>query len=156
MKPIQGVIAFSSGLLFALGLAVGGMTEPGNVIGFLDFTGDWKPALAFVMAGAVGVTAVSWRIVSRRRAPICADSFTVPTRRDLDARLLVGAAVFGIGWGLGGYCPGPGVVALASAAPSALVFVASMVVGVALAIGWERARQAVPRQVDTEHAEHSA
>lgn len=146
----QGAIAFGSGLLFAVGLAVGGMTEPGNVIGFLDFAGEWKPALAFVMAGAVGVSALTWRIVRRRRAPVCADSFVVPTRRDLDARLLVGAAIFGVGWGLGGYCPGPGVASLASGAPTALVFVASMLAGTALAIGWERSKRAAPAVTTSE------
>lgn len=144
---VQGIVSFASGLLFALGLAVGGMTEPANVIGFLDFTGEWKPALAFVMAGAVGVTAIAWRLVGRRRAPICAESFAVPTRRQLDARLLGGAAIFGVGWGLGGYCPGPGVVALASAAPTALVFVASMLAGTGLAIAWERSRRPTPTAI---------
>jgi len=155
---IQGVVAFVSGLLFAVGLAVGGMTEPANVIGFLDFGGEWRPHLAFVMAGAVGITAVAWRIAGRRRAPICAEAFAVPARRALDARLLAGAAIFGIGWGLGGYCPGPGVVALASAAPSAIVFVASMLAGTGLAIAWERRRRAAPaiptpKDVDTPAAD---
>ena len=149
---MQGVVAFASGLLFAVGLAVGGMTEPANVIGFLDFAGEWKPDLAFVMAGAVGVTAIAWRIAGRRRAPIYAEAFAVPARRDLDARLLGGAAIFGIGWGLGGYCPGPGVVALASAAPSAVVFVASMLVGTGLAIAWERRRRAGPAPVPSSAA----
>ncbi|HWV38584.1 MAG TPA: DUF6691 family protein [Vulgatibacter sp.] len=139
-RSVQGTVSFVSGLLFAIGLAVGGMTEPANVIGFLDFAGEWRPALAFVMAGAVGVTAITWRIVRRRSAPICAQAFQVPRRRDLDARLLAGAAIFGVGWGLGGYCPGPGVVALASAAPTAQVFVASML-GTGLAIAWERSRR---------------
>ncbi|AKU92447.1 DUF6691 family protein [Vulgatibacter incomptus] len=143
MKTIgmQGFVAFVAGLLFALGLAVGGMTEPGNVIGFLDFAGEWKPALGFVMAGAVGVSAITWRIVRRREAPICAGDFNLPTRRDLDARLIGGAAIFGIGWGLGGYCPGPGLVSLATGAPSAFVFVASMIGGTWLASAWERSRQ---------------
>ncbi|MDQ3038019.1 MAG: YeeE/YedE family protein, partial [Myxococcota bacterium] len=108
------------------------MTEPANVIGFLDVTGDWRPALMFVMVGAIAVNALVYRWVRRRRAPLFAETFALPTRRDLDARLLGGAAIFGVGWGLAGYCPGPGIVSLASGSTTALVFVGAMLGGMAI------------------------
>lgn len=127
-----------SGVLFALGLSIGGMTEPANVIGFLDVAGDWRPALAFVMVGAISVSAVAWLVAKKRRAPFVGEAFVLPSRRDLDLGLLGGAALFGVGWGLGGYCPGPGVVALMSGSLSAVVFVGSMLAGTWLAILGER------------------
>ncbi|WP_053230572.1 DUF6691 family protein [Sandaracinus amylolyticus] len=123
----RGLVALASGALFAIGLVVSGMTQPANVIGFLDVTGDWRPALMFVMVGAIAVNAAVYRWVRGRRAPVLAETFSLPTQRDLDARLIAGAAIFGVGWGLGGYCPGPGVTALASGSLEAVVFVGSMV-----------------------------
>lgn len=120
-------VAFVSGLLFALGLAIGGMTQPGKVLAFLDVAGDWDPSLAFVMAGAVLVHAVAYRTIRGRKAPLFASAFDLPTRRDLDGRLIGGAALFGVGWGLGGYCPGPALTALVSFAEPAVVFVVGMV-----------------------------
>ncbi|UJR84512.1 DUF6691 family protein [Sandaracinus amylolyticus] len=139
----QGLAAFAAGALFAIGLVVGGMTEPANVIGFLDVTGDWRPALMFVMVGAIAVNASVYRWVRRRRAPLLAETFALPTRRDLDRRLLAGAALFGVGWGLGGYCPGPGVTALASGSISAVVFVLAMV-GSMWVVGWVERSHATP------------
>jgi len=121
---------FAAGVLFALGLGVSGMTHPEKIIAFLDVAGDWDPSLALVMAGAIGTHAVLYRLVRRRPAPLFADVFSVPERRDVDAKLLGGAAIFGVGWGLGGFCPGPAVVALLSGAPAVFVFVASMVAGI--------------------------
>jgi uncharacterized membrane protein YedE/YeeE len=138
----QGLAALAAGVIFAIGLAVGGMTEPANVIGFLDVTGRWRPALMFVMAGAIVVNATVYRWVRRRRAPVLAETFALPTRRDLDARLLGGAAIFGIGWGLSGYCPGPGIVSLATGSTTALVFVGAMLGGMAFVGALERAREA--------------
>ncbi len=134
----QGGIALISGVLFAVGLAVGGMTEPANVIGFLDVTGEWRPALAFVMMGAIPISAIAWMWGRRRGAPILTQSFTLPTIQDLDLRLLGGSALFGVGWGLGGFCPGPGIVATMSGSLASLVFVASMLAGTSVAIAWER------------------
>jgi uncharacterized membrane protein YedE/YeeE len=121
-----------AGALFGVGLAVAGMTRPEKVAGFLDITGAWDPSLAFVMAGAIGVHFVAHRLVLRRTAPLFDDRFHMPTRRDIDPRLLGGAGLFGVGWGLGGYCPGPALVSAAAALLPALVFVAAMTAGMLL------------------------
>lgn len=136
----QSLVALFAGVLFGIGLAVGGMTEPANVIGFLDITGDWRPALMFVMGGAIAVHAIAYRWLRGRPSPAFAEKFSLPTRRDLDARLLTGSAIFGIGWGLGGYCPGPGITALASGSMSAVVFVVSMLGAMWVTSAVERAR----------------
>jgi hypothetical protein len=121
--------AFGVGVLFALGLGISGMTLPAKVIGFLDVTGQWDPALAFVMGGAVVVYAIGYRLVTRREAPQFAASFSLPKRRDIDLRLLGGAALFGAGWGLGGYCPGPALVSTVTLTSDVMVFVGAMFVG---------------------------
>jgi uncharacterized protein len=126
------VLAFVAGVLFGGGLVVSGMTDPGKVIGFLDVTRDWDPSLAFVMAGAVGVYALAARALGGRERPWLDTCFHLPTRTALDRRLVVGSAVFGIGWGLAGYCPGPGIVAAGGAVTTALVFVAAMGAGMLL------------------------
>ena len=108
------------------------MTLPRNIVGFLDFFGDWKPALAFVMAGAVGVYAVLYPLVLRRKAPLFAPSFDLPGKGGFDARLFAGAAAFGAGWGLAGFCPGPALAALGAGAAQAAVFSAAMGVGIVL------------------------
>jgi len=123
---------FLSGLLFAVGLGVGGMTQPAKVIGFLDITGNWDPALMFVIAGAIGTYSLIYRLSRRRNAPVLATNFQVPTRKDVDRRLLAGAAIFGAGWGLGGFCPGPALTSLASGQTPVLVFVVAMLGGMAL------------------------
>lgn len=119
----------ASGLLFAIGLGVGGMTRPAKIVAFLDLTGRWDPSLLFVMAGALAVHAIAWRLVRHRPSPRLSARWLIPTRRELDARLLGGAALFGVGWGLGGYCPGPGLVSAMSGSASALTFVAFMLLG---------------------------
>jgi hypothetical protein len=129
----QMATAFLAGILFAFGLGVGGMTQPARVIGFLDFAGRWDPSLAFVMAAAVVTYGALFRLIRRRKRPVLTSVFSVPTRRDVDGRLLSGAALFGIGWGLAGYCPGPGIVSLAAGAAPVVVFVTSMVAGMAIA-----------------------
>lgn len=121
--------AFLLGVLFAIGLGISGMTLPTKVIGFLDLFGDWDPSLALVMVGAIGVNGLVYAVVKKRSAPLLAPRFRLPTRTDIDGRLVGGAVLFGTGWGLGGFCPGPGVVSAASGATSSLVFVAAMVVG---------------------------
>jgi uncharacterized membrane protein YedE/YeeE len=118
-----------AGVLFAAGLIIGGMTQPSKIIAFLDVAGDWDPSLAFVMLGAVGVHFVTYRLIMRRSAPIYSPKFLVPQRRDLTRSLIVGSAVFGIGWGLGGYCPGPGLVASGAGLGHALVFVGGVLLG---------------------------
>src|SRR5690606_36682511 len=118
-----------AGLLFGVGLAISGMTQPSKVVGFLDVTGNWDPSLAFVMLGAVLVYFVSSRLVARRESPIFGEGFHLPTRRDLDPKLIAGAALFGIGWGLGGYCPGPGITSLGAGLLTPVLFVAAMAAG---------------------------
>ena len=120
------------GVLFGLGLLLAGMVDPAKVQNFLDVAGTWDPSLAFVMAGAIAVTAAGFALVRRRARPILEPAFQLPTRSDIDANLVVGAAIFGIGWGLGGLCPGPALTGLTLAAPGTFAFVAAMFVGVAL------------------------
>ena len=125
------LVSLLSGTLFGAGLALGGMTDPARVRGFLDLFGDWDPTLAFVMGGAVIVMAVAWRIVPRMVGPALADQFHVPARSDLTPGLIGGAALFGIGWGIAGLCPGPGFAALVIEPTTAAIFVAAMLAGMA-------------------------
>lgn len=120
---------FVLGLVFALGLAVSGMTQPAKVIGFLDVAGNWDPALAFVMGGAVTVTFFGYRWVLRRPMPVFGVHFDIPTRKDIDGKLVLGAALFGLGWGMAGFCPGPALVAVAGGSVDVLLFVAAMFAG---------------------------
>lgn len=117
---MKNVISFAAGLVFAIGLGVSGMTQPTKVIGFLDVAGAWDPSLAFVMLGAIAVHAVFVRRLKRASAP---------PPNAVDARLLVGAALFGMGWGIAGFCPGPALVSLITLAPASLAFVTSMLAG---------------------------
>ena len=121
-----------SGTLFGAGLALGGMTDPARVRGFLDIFGDWDPTLAFVMGGAVIVMAIAWRIVPRLAEPLFGSQFHLPTKSDLAPRLIGGAALFGIGWGIAGLCPGPGIAALVIEPVAAAIFVIAMLAGMAL------------------------
>jgi uncharacterized protein len=120
---------FGSGILFGAGLTLGGMTNPERVRGFLDVFGRWDPTLMFVMAGAVLVMAVAWRARYRMQTPLFGDKFSLPDRSDLDAKLIIGSALFGMGWGLAGLCPGPAVAALALGFWQAWLFVAAMLAG---------------------------
>jgi uncharacterized protein len=126
------VSAFVSGLLFGLGLIVSQMVNPAKVLGFLDIFGAWDPSLALVMGGAVAVSALGYLIAKRRGVPVLAPRLEIPTRRDLDPRLIGGAALFGIGWGLVGLCPGPALVGLTFGLWPVFVFVAAMIVGMAV------------------------
>jgi hypothetical protein len=126
---MRHLIVFLSGLLFSLGLIVSGMINPAKVIGFLDLFGQWDPSLAFVMAGAVAVTFVGFRYVLKQKNPRFATKFSIPTRTDIDAPLLIGPVLFGLGWGLVGLCPGPALAALTAAPKSTWVFFISMLVG---------------------------
>ena len=126
------ISAFTSGLLFGLGLIISQMVDPAKVLGFLDVLGNWDPSLAFVMGGAVVVSALGYAIAKRRGAPVLAPRLEIPTRRDLDPRLLGGAALFGVGWGLAGLCPGPALVALTFGPREVFAFVAAMIVGMAV------------------------
>jgi uncharacterized protein len=124
--------AFASGLLFGLGLIISQMVNPAKVLGFLDIFGNWDPSLALVMGGAVVISAFGTVIARRRGVPVLASRLEIPTRRDLDLRLIAGAALFGIGWGLVGLCPGPALTALTFGPWQVFVFVAAMIAGMAL------------------------
>jgi hypothetical protein len=127
-------VPFLCGLVFALGLGLSGMTDPGKIIGFLDVTGAWDPSLAFVMAGAVGVhfAFAQWARKGGGRKPLWEGGFHLATQTKIDAPLLVGAAIFGLGWGVAGYCPGPAAVAAAAGSGGAIVFLAAMLGGTAI------------------------
>lgn len=126
------VVALFSGTLFGAGLAVSGMTDPQRVRGFLDLFGQWDPTLVFVMGGAVVLMTIVWLFQRRMTTPFFAEAFSLPTRKDVDGKLLGGAALFGIGWGIAGLCPGPGFAALALAPQQALLFLAGLFAGMAL------------------------
>jgi uncharacterized membrane protein YedE/YeeE len=125
-------VAYVSGVLFALGLGVSGMTHPSKVLGFLDFTGAWDPSLAFVMGSGVLVNFIFFRIAARRGAPLLAPTFALPERRAIDASLLGGAALFGVGWGLGGFCPGPAIVSVVTGATPVVAFVVAMLLAMGI------------------------
>jgi len=125
----QLLIPLASGTVFGAGLTIGGMTDPARVRGFLDLFGAWDPTLAFVMGGAVLVMAAAWLVQGKMIRPAFADAFSLPDRNDLTPRLIGGSALFGIGWGIAGLCPGPGFAALAIAPASAAIFVAAMLAG---------------------------
>lgn len=145
---MQWLPIFVSGVLFALGLGVAGMTDANKVIGFLDFTNGWDPSLAMVMVGAIAVNAVAYRLTVARGAPLFAEKFGIPTRRDITPRLVLGATLFGSGWAIGGFCPGPGLVSLASGALPPLIFVVTMSIGMRLAAwaeeAWDRRQVKAP------------
>jgi uncharacterized membrane protein YedE/YeeE len=131
------LVQFAIGLVFGLGLIVSGMSNPAKVLNFLDLaaipTGGWDPSLAFVMVGAIAVAAVGFRLVLRRKRPLFAERFHLPSATDIDTRVIAGPAIFGIGWGLAGFCPGPAFTALGTGGTAALLFVAAMLVGMGAA-----------------------
>lgn len=127
-----GCLSFASGLLFAVGLGLGGMTQPAKVVGFLDFAGNWDPSLACVMIGAIGVHGLLSRMILHRSTPVFSTAFSVPSRSDVDPKLVGGAALFGAGWGLGGFCPGPALTSLATGSATVLIFVGAMLAGMIL------------------------
>jgi uncharacterized membrane protein YedE/YeeE len=128
----QTLTGFAFGLLFGAGLVISGMSNPAKVIGFLDVTGQWDPSLALVMAGAVAVFGVLYRLALRRHRPVLAAAYSVPDRKQVDKPLMAGALVFGVGWGMGGFCPGPAVVSAGFGDPRVWAFVAAMLLGIAL------------------------
>ncbi len=127
----RALAALTAGLLFGLGLSLSGMLDPARVRGFLDVAGAWDPSLVFVLGGAVTVSGLGDALSRRLGHPVLADRFDRPQRRRIDAPLVLGAALFGIGWGLSGFCPGPAVAALSTGARPVLVFVAALLVGMA-------------------------
>lgn len=132
------VVLLITGILFGAGLSISGMVLPEKVIGFFDVAGTWDPSLAFVMLGAIAVHTPFVRWVQKRQTSIFGDALQLPKRKDIDWKLVVGALVFGIGWGIAGICPGPGLVDLVTFAPGILAFVAAMLVGMVLEHAFER------------------
>jgi uncharacterized membrane protein YedE/YeeE len=143
---MQTLLAGLCGIVFGVGLAVSGMTNPAKVLAFLDVFGRWDPTLAFVMAGAVAVSAAGYAVARRRERAWLGGAFGIPTRRDLDARLLGGAALFGVGWGLVGLCPGPALASLGRGSGEVTLFVGAMLAGIALHRFATRARAAAPSE----------
>ena len=131
------LIQFAIGLIFGLGLVVSGMSNPAKVLGFLDLaairTGSWDPSLAFVMMGAVATAFIGFRWVLKRPRPVFAETFHLPARSDIDARIILGPAIFGVGWGLAGFCPGPAFVALGYGSSKSILFMIAMIAGMMIA-----------------------
>lgn len=125
----NNIVSLIVGLLFGLGLVLAGMTQPAKVIGFLDVFGAWDPSLAFVMIGAIAIHFMAYRVVKHRTSPFLADTFMIPEKKPIDWKLIVGSALFGIGWGLGGFCPGPAITSLASLNAEVFAFVVMMMIG---------------------------
>ena len=129
---MNNLFSFISGFIFSLGLVIAGMTNPDKVIGFLDLFGNWDYALAFVMGGAVIFNVVSFKFIKKRNSPLFGEKIEWPTKKDIDKKLVIGSSLFGIGWGLAGICPGPGIANLVTLNPKVIVFVVSMVIGMLL------------------------
>ncbi len=127
----KNVPAFIFGIIFALGLGIAGMTQPQKVVGFLDIFGNWNPSLMWVMVGAILVHSLTYRLVIKRRAPLLAPVFQIPTQKDIDNKLVGGAILFGVGWGIAGFCPAPAITALVALDPNTFVFVGSMMLAMA-------------------------
>ncbi len=125
----NSIAAFVVGIIFAFGLGISGMTQPQKVVGFLDVFGNWDPSLMFVMIGAISVHFVAYKIIRKRKSPMLSPTWNVPDHNEITPALVIGAFIFGIGWGLGGYCPGPAIVSLASFDLRPVIFVVAMIVG---------------------------
>jgi uncharacterized protein len=143
MAVLRIFAALACGSVFGLGLAISGMMNPARVIGFLDVAGSWDPTLAFVMGGALLVAVPAYRLILGRGSPVLAGDFSLPTKTSLDAPLILGSALFGIGWGLVGFCPGPAVAAVVTGLPSVIGFVAAMLAGMALHV-WISGSRSMP------------
>lgn len=133
------LVAYCIGLVFGLGIALSGMMNPAKVLNFFDVAGAWDPSLIFVMGGALAVAFIGYRLVRRRGAPLLDARFHLPTRRDLDMRLIGGSALFGVGWGIAGFCPGAALPALGTGRREVFVFVAALIAGILIAKGLQRA-----------------
>lgn len=126
------LFAFVSGLMFGIGLLVSGMANPSKVLGFLDITGNWDPSLIFVMMGALIVSVIAFQIAKKMKNAFCAESIQIPTSKQIDFNLVIGSMLFGTGWGLAGFCPGPAIVGVGALIPEAALFTASMLAGMFL------------------------
>lgn len=131
----QSVIALISGLLFGLGLSISQMVDRERVLGFLDVAGKWDATLMFVLGGAVGVTLITFRFILKLKHPLFEQKFYLPSRQDIDLKLILGAVIFGIGWGIGGYCPGPAVTSLVQLSVNPIIFIIAFIIG---SLGYEK------------------
>ena len=138
------LVSLLTGLVFGVGLIVSGMADPAKVLGFLDVAGAWDPSLAFVMVGAIGVGVVAFAVARRRTVSLLGAEMKLPTTRRIDRRLVLGSVVFGLGWGVAGFCPGPSLVALGMGEAKAAVFVVAMLLGMGVFELFESRRQAAP------------
>ena len=130
------IFSLLAGVIFGAGLTLSDMVNPARVLNFLDVAGSWDPTLIFVMAGGLAVTALGYRLIFRRGSPVFGDKFNLPTQRQIDLLLVGGAALFGVGWGLAGICPGPALADLVTLEPKVLLFGAAMLVGIIVASAW--------------------
>ncbi|MDD4975740.1 MAG: YeeE/YedE family protein [Bacteriovorax sp.] len=128
----KNICSFIVGFIFAIGLGVSGMTQPQKVVAFLDLFGSFDPSLIFVMGGAIGVHFVTYRLIRKRKFPLLHSEWLVPTKKDITPALMIGSFIFGVGWALGGFCPGPALTSLASFEVRPLIFVGSMLCGILL------------------------
>jgi uncharacterized membrane protein YedE/YeeE len=128
----QALSALVTGAIFGFGLALSGMMNPAKVVGFLDLAGVWDPTLAFVMGGGLLVSLPGFWLVRKRQGSLFGGAFQIPTRKDIDWKLVGGAGLFGVGWGIAGFCPGPAVAALSTALPDVLLFMAALLAGMAI------------------------
>ena len=135
------LIALISGTLFGLGLSVAQMIDPAKVVNFLDITGSWDPSLAFVMAGALAVNIVATPMILKRKYPVCDTIFRTPLKEQIDRRLLIGAALFGVGWGIAGYCPGPMITSVSFVSSDILIVLTAYIVGTLLTRLWMRMQE---------------
>lgn len=129
---LQRISEFGIGLVFGLGLIISGMTDPGKVLGFLDLAGLWDPSLAFVMGGAILVGVLAFAVARKRSSSVLGGAMQFPTARHIDRRLVLGSLLFGVGWGMAGFCPGPAIVSLGAGEPKAMVFVLAMLAGMGI------------------------
>ena len=146
LRSRENLISLAVGFVFGIGLAISGMTQPGKVIGFLDFTGNWDPSLIFVMGGGTVVYMLLYRLILRNEQPRFTSTFQLPTSQVIDRPLIVGAVIFGLGWGLGGFCPGPGLTSIFSGNVNPILFVIGMSAGILAAPKVEGLL--IPRQVE--------
>ena len=133
---MRNVFSLTSGFIFGFGLAVSSMINPAKIVGFLDITGNWDPSLAFVMGGAVFVTALTFRLILKRPKPIFTDIFELPSKVSLDGKLITGAAIFGIGWAMSGLCPGPAISSIGFLDEKLLIFVCTLLIGSFIGKKW--------------------
>lgn len=142
------LLAFASGLIFGLGLIISGMSNPAKIIGFLDLAGSWDPSLMFVMVGAIAIGIVAFTLAKRRTQSLLGEPIQLPTARTIDPRLVIGSALFGIGWGLAGICPGPALVLVGSGSIKGIIFTLALLAGMALFEVQQRMQQAVSSTTD--------